>query len=66
MRGLGHAPRAAGYRHFESKWGFDISEHGRFRDFLFMRNARLGLFPRSIPSRATLELSKVLYQAVPG
>jgi len=52
-----------GYRHFEAKWGFDISEHGEFRHFLFIRNARLGLLPRALPSGVTLKISRGLYKA---
>ena len=45
------------------KWGFDISEHGEFRHFLFIRNARLGLLPRALPSTLSLKLSQGLYKA---
>ena len=49
------------YGHFESKWGFDISEHGEFRHFLVIRNRKLGLLPRAFPSAYTLRLSRILY-----
>jgi hypothetical protein len=52
-----------GYRHFESKWGFDMSEQGRFRDFLFHRNARLSLLARMAPSRTALQLTNTLARA---
>jgi len=49
------------YGHFESKWGFDISEHGEFRHFVVIRNRTLGLLPRAFPSAYTLRLSRILY-----
>ena len=47
-----------GYRYFERKWGFDITEQGRFRDFLFHYNRKLGLFPRLFPSAAALRIER--------
>jgi len=49
-----------GYNRFEAKWGFDMSEQGRFREFLYDRNARLPLLARMVPSRTSLTLTKSL------
>ncbi len=37
-----------GYRYFERKWGFDITEHGTFNNFLMNYNRQLGWLPRRI------------------
>jgi hypothetical protein len=50
----------AGYRHFERKWGIDITEQGRFRDFLYEYNLQLGLLPRVFPSDAALRVERGL------
>ena len=50
----------AGYRHFERKWGIDITEQGRFRDFLYEYNLQLGLLPRLFPSEAALRVERGL------
>ncbi len=47
-----------GYRYFERKWGFDITEQGRFQSFLFSYNRKLGLFPRLFPSAAALRIER--------
>jgi GT2 family glycosyltransferase len=48
------------FRYFESKWGFDVSEHGEFRRWLFRRNTRLGLLPRTVPAEISLRVSMTL------
>lgn len=53
-----------GYEYFERKWGFDISEHGNFRHFLYQRNARVGLLTRSLPTEATFKLERLMQRAV--
>jgi hypothetical protein len=40
-----------------------MSEQGRFRDFLFHRNARLSLLARMAPSRTALQLTNTLARA---
>jgi hypothetical protein len=50
----------AGYRHFEQKWGIDITEQGRFQRFLFAYNRQLGLLPRMFPSTAALRIESGL------
>ena len=49
-----------GYRYFERKWGFDITEQGRFQTFLFHYNRKLGLFPRLFPSAAALRIERAM------
>ena len=56
-----------GYRYFESKWQMDITEGGKWPEFLVFLNSRLGLFPRMCPNafgmfldRASLGLRAVL------
>jgi glycosyltransferase involved in cell wall biosynthesis len=49
-----------GYLYFEQKWGLDITEHGRFRSFLFHYNSQLGLLPRLFPSAAALRIDTAL------
>lgn len=50
----------AGYRHFEQKWGIDITEQGRFRRFLYDYNRQLGMLPRLFPSAAALRVERGL------
>jgi glycosyltransferase involved in cell wall biosynthesis len=50
----------AGYRHFEKKWGIDITEQGRFRRFLYAYNRQLGLLPRMFPCAAALRVERGL------
>ncbi|HKZ05676.1 MAG TPA: glycosyltransferase [Methylomirabilota bacterium] len=47
-----------GYRHFETKWGIDITEQGRFRRFLYAYNRQLGLLPRVFPSATALRVER--------
>ncbi len=53
---------AAGYEHFKKKWNIDITEGGRWLDFLVILNAKLGLVPRMFPSRFGLFLDECGYQ----
>jgi Glycosyl transferase family 2 len=39
-----------GYRYFENKWQMDITEGGKWPEFLVFLNSKLGLFPRMFPS----------------
>jgi GT2 family glycosyltransferase len=39
-----------GYRYFENKWNLDITECGRFKDFLLETNSRVGMVARKFPS----------------
>jgi hypothetical protein len=41
---------ADGYDHFQKKWNMDITEGGKWKDFLVVLNAKLGFFPRLFPS----------------
>jgi GT2 family glycosyltransferase len=52
-----------GHHHFQRKWNLDITEHGRFGDFLLRYNSRLGLLPRLFPSAAALALDRRIGQA---
>jgi hypothetical protein len=52
-----------GYRYFERKWGFDITEQGRFQTFLFHYNRKLGLFPRLFPTAAALRIERAMKSA---
>jgi len=49
-----------GYQHFERKWGFDITEHGNFKHFLYQRNARVGPLTRALRSEATFKLENLV------
>ena len=49
-----------GYRYFERKWGIDISEHGRFKDFLMSYNSQLGWLPRKFPCAFALEVDQMI------
>lgn len=51
-----------GYRHFERKWGMDITEQGKFQHFLFAYNRQLGLLPRLFPSAVALRLGAALHR----
>ncbi len=53
MRGI-----LEGYKHFDRKWGMDITEHGGFKDFLLHYNAQIGLIPRLFPTRFALWFDK--------
>ena len=48
----------AGYQHFERKWNMDITESGRFRDWLLRYNGQVGLFARAFPSETGLALDR--------
>lgn len=39
-----------GYEHFRKKWNMDITNGGRWQEFLVVLNAKLGVFPRLFPS----------------
>ena len=39
-----------GYRYFENKWQMDITEGGKWPEYLVFLNSRLGLFPRMFPN----------------
>jgi len=51
---------AEGYRVFEEKWGLDITEQGRFREFLIDYNAKLPLLPRLLRTDWSLQASRAL------
>jgi glycosyltransferase involved in cell wall biosynthesis len=53
-----------GYLYFEQKWGLDITEQGRFRDFLFNYNRQLGLLARLFPSRVALQTEDGLARVI--
>ena len=39
-----------GYRYFENKWQMDITEGGKWPEYLVFLNSRLGLLPRMFPN----------------
>jgi glycosyltransferase involved in cell wall biosynthesis len=41
---------AESYAHFKTKWGMDITEGGKWKEFLVFLNSKLGFFPRLFPS----------------
>lgn len=49
-----------GYQYFHRKWNMDVSEYGRFRDWLVSYNSQLGLVPRLWPTETALRLDKWL------
>ena len=49
-----------GLRHFNTKWGIDISERGGFINFLSDTNAQVGPLPRRWPSDRALAASQRL------
>jgi len=48
-----------GYKHFEDKWGVDITEHGKFRRFLLMYNGKVGFWSRKYPSEFGMKLDRI-------
>jgi glycosyltransferase involved in cell wall biosynthesis len=49
-----------GYRHFERKWGFDISERGNFKNFLMDYNRQIGWVPRRFHAEWALTVDRLL------
>ena len=49
-----------GYRYFENKWSLDITECGRFKDFLLETNSRVGMVARQFPSELGLTCDRWL------
>jgi hypothetical protein len=47
------------YRYFEDKWQMDITEGGKWPDYLVFLNSRLGLFPRMFPNVLGIFLDQV-------
>ena len=54
-----------GYRHFEKKWKLDITEGGRWPEFLVFLNSKLGFFPRMFPNEFGMSLDR-MYRALRG
>ncbi len=52
-----------GYNHFEKKWNLDITECGRFQDFLIDYNNKVGWFSRRWPSTFVVQLELLFNRA---
>jgi len=57
-----------GYKIFEKKWGFDMTEHARFSQFLVDYNSKVGLWGRLFKSGFGLFIDKAIakFGPIPG
>ena len=52
----------AGIKHFDKKWGFDITEGGAFPLFNNYFNQKLGIWSRLFPSRASMAVDEFYHR----
>ena len=55
-----------GYQYFEKKWQMDITEGGKWPEFLVFLNSKLGLFPRMFPNAFGMFLDRVVHGTMRG
>ena len=48
-----------GYRYFEEKWKMDITEGGKWPEYLVFLNSKLGLLPRACPNAFGIFLDRI-------